>query len=280
MTTYKHVIDLLPDFLMGTFGESERNAIQSHLQSCLECRQEYESLSALWKSLGTLPEEKPNPVMQERFYVMLEAYQHGIQHGESKLSIAHVYEAFNRWVERWWPKQPAFQLGISVGVLVVGLLIGARLTGVAEQGTQGTTTEIAQLRGEVQAMSRLLAVSLMQQQSASERLRGVSMSSQMAQPDQQLIAALLKALNYDSSVNVRLAAIDALANYPDDSNVRQGIILSLVQQKSPMVQVALVDLLVRLQEKQSKELFQRMLKDETLNVAVKTRVQDALKQLL
>ena len=56
----------------------------------------------------------------------------------------------------------------------------------------------------------MFALSLLQQQSASDRLRGVSYSYQMDKGDVQIREALLETLNSDSSVDVRLAAVDAL----------------------------------------------------------------------
>ena len=45
---------------------------------------------------------------------------------------------------------------------------------------------------------------MMQDQSPSARMRGVTYSEQMAQPDPQVQQALLHAVNHDSNVNVRL----------------------------------------------------------------------------
>ena len=60
-------------------------------------------------------------------------------------------------------------------------------------------------------MRQLVALSLMQQQSASERLRGVSWAYQRGTIRREVLAALVSAVNHDTNVNVRLAAVDALA---------------------------------------------------------------------
>jgi hypothetical protein len=51
------------------------------------------------------------------------------------------------------------------------------------------------------------------QQSASERLRGVSWANQVESSDGQVLAALLDSVNHDPNVNVRLAAADALRTF-------------------------------------------------------------------
>ena len=59
-------------------------------------------------------------------------------------------------------------------------------------------------------MRQMVALSLMQEQSASERLRGVSWAMPRAVDDTEVLSALLTTVNQDPNVNVRLAAVDAL----------------------------------------------------------------------
>jgi len=101
----------------------------------------------------------------------------------------------------------------------------------------------------------------------------------VSQPDPQVLSALLQVLDYDPNANVRLAAVDALQQFSDQSMVRQGLVQALTRQSSPLVQIALIDLLVQIQEKRSVDTFKRMIADENLNDAVKQRAERALKQL-
>ncbi|MBF8248054.1 MAG: HEAT repeat domain-containing protein [Bacteroidetes bacterium] len=278
MTTSKHVMELLPDFLMGSFNEHEREEIQSHLKSCPECRQEFESLSMVWNSLGTLPDQKPSHAMRERFYSMLSAYEQGVRHAETKSSFI---TAMNGWVERIWPKQPAIQFVTAMLLFLVGGLIGTRIDQSTETTVERTTdNELAELRGEVQAMTRMLTVSLLQQQSASERLRGVSMSYRLEGGDIELSGALLNTLKYDPSPNVRLAALEALAGLLDQDRVRKELIQSLPKQTSPMLQIAMADLMVQMQDPGSKPALQLLLRNPNIDKTVRKRIEDSIKQIL
>ncbi len=278
MDTNKHVIDLLPDFLAGTFDESDRNAIQSHLQSCSSCRQEFESLSTLWNTLGVLPDAKPGPQVRQRFNAMLAAYEQGIRHASSRASMLSRLDAF---IGRLWPQRPAFQFGIAVLMLMLGGIVGSRIDRTTEPAsTTQTSVEIAQLHGEVQTIRGMLAVSLMQQQSASDRLKGVNMSSRIVEKDPRVTKSLLDALRYDPSVNVRLAALDALEGAMDESDVRKALVASLPQQSSPLVQLAMVELVVEARDKESLEVLGKMEKDPKLNDVVRKKVQQGIKQLL
>src|SRR5678810_726677 len=100
-------------------------------------------------------------------------------------------------------------------------------------------------------MRQMVALSLMQQQSASERLKGVNWSYQLQQPGNDVLRALLDTLIHDSNVNARLATVDALRQFGDKPVVRRGLIDAMTRGDSPMVRVALIDLAVDLQEKES-----------------------------
>ena len=278
MDINKHVTDLLPDFLAGTFDEMDRTAIQSHLQSCSSCRQEFESLSTLWNSLGVLPDAKPGPQVRQRFNAMLAAYEQGIQHASSRASLLSRLDAF---VGQVWPQRPAIQFGIAIMMLMLGGIIGSRMDHATEPtSTTQTSVEIAQLHGEVQTIRGMLAVSLMQQQSASDRLKGVNMSSRIVEKDPRVTKSLLDALRYDPSVNVRLAALDALSDAMDESDVRKTLVAALPSQSSPLVQLAMVELVVEARDRESLDVLGKMEKDPKLNDVVRKKVQQGIKQLL
>jgi len=73
-------------------------------------------------------------------------------------------------------------------------------------------------------MKQMVMLSLLKQQSASERLRGVNWSYQIEQPDEQVLSALLRALDSDPNVNVRLAAVDALQQFARRALVKKGLL--------------------------------------------------------
>jgi hypothetical protein len=61
--------------------------------------------------------------------------------------------------------------------------------------------------------------------------------------------------------------------------VKQGLIQSLTRQKSPLVQISLIDLMVALQERRSLQILRQLTNDEKLNQAVRQRAEWGLKQL-
>jgi len=74
-------------------------------------------------------------------------------------------------------------------------------------------------------------------------------------------------------------ALEALTQYASDASVRERLVKSLAVQDSPMVQVALADVMVQLQEKRSVKELRILLKKEGLNDLVKNKIEQTIKDL-
>jgi len=203
---------------------------------------------------------------------MLEAYRHGIDHARSRSWWQHL----NSWMVGWWPRQPVLQFGIALAVLIAGVFVGRNL-----QREQPATAnaEIVELRAELAQTRQMVALSLMQQESASERLKGVNWSYQLQRPGREVLTALLDTLMHDPNVNVRLATLDALRQFGDQPVVRRGVVEAMSRQESPLVQIALIDLAVDLHEKESVPALRDLTQDEKANEAVRQRARKGLVEL-
>jgi hypothetical protein len=265
--------DLLADYLAGELAEKTLSDAQEHLAGCATCRDELESLSAIWTKLGVLPKEQPSAALRSRFYDMLEAYKEGL---EKSGTAARLYHSIPVWLSRLMPRHPAYQIALALVLIVAGLGSGYLLN---IRSRSAARTELAGLRQEVDEMRRTVAVSLLKQASPSERLMGVSWSSRLDRPGDEIISALLETLDHDSNVNVRLAAVDALYLFYDHPEVKERLVHSLARQRSPLVQLSLIDLLVGIRERRAAEALERLIQDERLNPKVKKRAELGLAQL-
>lgn len=266
-----HVQDRLAEYLTDDLSRKERAEIDAHLQGCTLCREEYDTLLRLWSKLGALPEEQPSETVRMRFSSMLEVYQEGLRDAPASSGMLAMV---NRALEKFWPAQPAAQVGLAALLLLIGIFAGSRFPSAADD-----RSEITQLRGEVRHMGQLLAISLLSQQSASERLRGVASTYQMDQPDEQVVSALLRALKFDPNVNVRLAAIDALEKFVSDPAVGREVLETLPRESSPLVQIALIDVLIQEKVRQSAEVLKSMAADPSVDNSVKQKIASGLKEL-
>lgn len=207
---------------------------EHHLDECGQCREEFATMTRTWRAMSEWPEQEPGPNVRARFYQMLEAYDEGRRDAQ----------AVKRSAWSFWPKLPAVQFAAAAAMLVVGLGVGLWMS-----SRNGASQEVAGLKSEVQNMRQLVALSLLQQQSASDRLRGVTYSYRVESSDTEVLSALLRTMKTDSNVNVRLATVDALRQFGDSPVARRGIAQSLGRQDSPLVQVALLGLIGDLHDK-------------------------------
>jgi HEAT repeat protein len=139
---------------------------------------------------------------------------------------------------------------------------------------------VAALRDEVRGMRQTVALSLLSQPSAVQRLEGVSYTQQVDRPDNRTLSALVETLNGDPNVNVRLAAVDALYLFRDAPGVKESLTASLAIQQAPLVQVALIDLLVEVRESRAAEALKALIAGGKLDPAVKERAEQGLKELI
>jgi HEAT repeat protein len=139
---------------------------------------------------------------------------------------------------------------------------------------------LAQLRDEVTSLRHMVVLTLLRQPSASDRLQGVSLSSCVSQPDQMVLSALLQALNSDPNVNVRVAAVEALGPFAAQAMVKQGLLRSLATDTSPVVQIELIDTMVRLREKESIPILKQIAQNAGVDQTVRHQAEWAVRQLI
>jgi hypothetical protein len=263
-----------PDYLTGDLTADTVTAIQAHVATCESCRQELEELTGTWTQLGILAEEQPGPNLRKNFYTMLASYQEAL---ESKPPLKKKFFDFFKIKglgTQPWFRRPVFQLALGLLILVTGFMTGS-LFHFSKQSSR----EMTLLRQQNQEFRQQLALVYLNQSSPSQRLKGLTWSSQLKNPADETLEALLYTLNHDSNVNVRLSAVDALYLFTGHPLVKQGLLDSLQNQTSPLVQIALIDLIADMREKQAIKSLKELLKNDKLNPAVKERAKASLEYL-
>jgi len=230
----------------------------------------------LWQKLALLPQEQPGPELRARFKAMQDAYEEG--RWEHRQLVKERRNIFSGFLSGGWLRMPAAGLAWAVLLLVVGFVAGH-----AVNTSNPSDQQMAKLQSELSDTRRLVTLSLLQQQSASERIQAIaqatawSMTEQHADP--KVLAALLHTLAADRSVDVRLAAVDALGRYSNRPEVRKGVIDALQPQQSPLVQVALIDMIVEWKDASGVQQLKKMQQDPSVNPEVRERAEWGIRQL-
>jgi hypothetical protein len=264
----EQIAELLPDYLEGSLHPDQRRDVEAHLAECANCSEEV----LLWQKLSLLPVDEPSPRSRARFEAMLQAYQAG---RSNQPGSSPEWRKRASWNFVDWLRSPLGTLAYGVALLAIGLLAGLRVGSPKGSPSQ----ELADMRSQLANMKQLVVLSMLQQQSASARLEGVTWSTRDQQLDPKVLSALLHTLRYDQSVDVRLAALDALSRHSAQPQVRTTVVNALQDQQSPLMQVALIDQLVEWHDREAAPNLEKLRQSPNLNPTVRQHADWAIGKL-
>lgn len=252
---------LIIDYIDDNLSPEERRLVEEELGRSADAQKLYAELQAVMSAMAEAPPLQPASRLEKRFRATLKE-QNTHQSGSRTIF-------FKPWLYR-----AAAAVAL---VAVAGFLINR----YNEQSQQ-----LADMRLEVEETRRQLAETkevmmdmLGNELSASQRMKGVQVALRVRKADDEIVKALSNTMLTDPSTNVRLAALEALAKFSDDPQVKSSLIGSLSAQTDPMVQIALIRLLVEMKEKSVVDDLQKMVKDEALMQAVKDEAYSGILKL-
>ncbi|MEX0647257.1 MAG: HEAT repeat domain-containing protein [Balneolaceae bacterium] len=259
--------DLITGHLQGTLNAEDQQNFQNLIDEGTIKAQDINEMEMLYEQLEDIETPEPGENMKSRFYTMLESEINKQQKSFSSLLKSWIIRLQNSFEFR--------RMVFTTAVFCIGLLIGYSYTSLSTQDEQ-----IERLTDEVSQMREMMMISLLNNSSPTERLRAVNISTEIHSADNRVVEALLKTLNSDPNVNVRIAAVDALIRHAANPEVRRGMVRSITAQDSPVVQVALADAMLVLQEKQSVEEFRKLLEKNGLDSNVRSKLENTIVALI
>lgn len=255
----KRIDELIGKYNEGLADPDEVKQLEALLEAGLVDLTSLRELHNLNSKIQKLIVPQPSLELDTRFYKALADEKKAGK--QTKISIPTLSSL--------WPR-----IAAAAGFILVGFMVG--------YWTQSSNDrqEVSALTEQVSELKEMMMLSLLEKESASQRLRAVSLTSEMDQVSSRVTDALFTTLNQDENVNVRLAALEALTPYVKQSQVRTGLIESIGNQNSPLVQIALAELMVSLQEKKSVDALKELMQRESTPKEVKKKISESINVLI
>ncbi len=257
----------LIDLIRGKKNPEETKKGASGFEEAGIDANELESIRKISHLIDSVPVEEPSTDMDRKFYEMLENERNYTS--TSGKSLSH---------KKWFQASP-FSAGLRIAAGIALFLLGWFMASWSGQSLR-SGREMADLSDRLTDLKETLVLTMMQQNSTVERIKAVNMANEFNNADERIIQSLLGALNHDDNDNVRLLSLEALIRYSNNPAVREGLVASIRNQSSPMIQLRLAEVMVALNERKAAPEFQKILTNADLNYSVRNKINEAVTVLL
>ena len=256
---------LMEEYLLDDLEGSKSKEFEQHLANCEKCRQEFEKYEKFIGAFEYLPDYKPEKDTFPEFQALINSEKNNIP----DISEKNYKQLF---IRRLMP----VAIAASVVLFVLGFFTGKQSSTVRMQSQQ-----ILAMQEEIRENRKLVMLTMLEQQSASKRIMGANYAEQFDNLEPEIVNALVHALNYDKSDNVRLEALEVLTKFaPEDNLIMTELIESIDKQDNPIMQVSLINIMVYNKEKKSIEKLQKLIEADNTTLEVKEYAKQGLTALL
>ena len=252
---------LLIDYIDENLNEADRKRVEQELTSNSEAYALYKQLKEVMSAMDRSASLEPNPRLRKIFAEVI--------HDEIRMQKSQKVMVMHPVI---------YRVAAAIAFLVVAGIGGYYVVQNQKQQDE-QARELAKVKQEMEATKQMMLAMVNNDQSASQRISGVSVAYKLEKADDEIVKVLVKTMHEDPNTNVRLAALEALGKFQSEPEVRQALIQSLSVQKDPMVQIALIQLLVTMKEKGVVKDLERLTKDKTIMKAVKDEAYSGILKL-
>lgn len=248
---------LIIDYIDNKLNSVDKEKIEQELMRNPEAYKLYEQLKEVMQVMDRAARLEPSNKLKTGFEAML----NGEVVSEKKTKTIFFTPTM-------------YRVAAAIALLILGVSIAYWVNRYNAQ-----QREIAELQQQMKATKDLMMMMLGNEQSASKRIQGVNVAYDIVKADNEIVNALVKTMNSDPNSNVRLAALEALGKFIDDPTVRKALIESLPKQQDPIVQISLIQLMVKMKEKSVLKELQRIVDDAETMKAVKDEAYSGIMKL-
>lgn len=261
-----HVTDFLPEYLDEELELSQKRQVEDHLKVCSYCQKELQELEMLFGAFENEKTLEPSANLQAKFDQILEDEK-------ERISEEVPRENFSK-NKRSYPLSYFLKIAAGIALLVCSYLLGKY------QQDQKFGSELSTLVEENREIKQTAMLAMLENTSASKRIQGVSYFEEFSNPDEDIIEALANRMHFDENRNVRLTAVEALGKFTTSENVKKSFITALKAEKDPVIQIAIIQTLVRIQEKKAIEPMKSLMANEETEPFVKDQIKTLLPTII
>lgn len=247
----------LIDYIEENLTKEESLEIKKHINACTTCQKEVNEMQLIFGVINKDLEETPSENLKLNFEALLNE--------EKKQAKIIPLQSKTNWKSH-------IRIAASILIVVSAFLIGKY------QSSSGISQLSLAEQQKIKQENQVLA--LLENQSASQRILAVSNAEKFSENDTKIIDALINKLFNDENVNVRLAAAEALSKFSTLEKVKAALIKSLETEKTPSMQIELIQILGNIQEKRALEPMRELLENEETPNYVKQELQYNIPNLL
>ncbi len=240
---YEEIQEKLVDFLDQSLPEQEMKEIQEHIDQNAELAHEVEEMKKLFFDMTEEEMEEPSPSLRMNFEEML---------ATEKAKTTKVISLQER--TSW---KPYIRVAASILIVVSAFLIGR----ISLQKKENINPEVANILTKLNSHS------------ASQRIAALNSSETLETENTKIIDALIDRLLNDEKPSVRLAAVEALSKFSSLEMVKKAFLTSLRTDKDPAIQIELIQVLAKIQEKRALSPMKKLLDNENVPEYVKKEIQ-------
>ena len=280
----KEVQAVLIEYLDQSLDPGVAAVVKKHIEGCAACQQEAQEIQEMLVTMKASPIEMPSRALRENFNTLLQSEQNMLTMTslieDEEAGADGVGAAGGRGSKMRVTRLLPFSSVAWKAAAAIILLVGGAWIGTIFQAKKDTQPDqLSALQKEVKEMKQVLLFSLIDDESASQRIKAVSYTEEMSNPNEPVIDALINTLNNDKNANVRLASLYSLARWADIRTVRDSLVLSLGKQTEPIVQIVLINLLAEKREIRAIAPMRAILSNDKALKEVKEAAQKGLRVL-
>ncbi len=237
--------------VMGHLDDRRAAQLRQALRSDIELRDMHDQYDALTDDVERLPLSEVPAEVPARFEQWLRSQ----------------VEADQRHARRPWTLVRLAKYGVAASVLVLaGWFLGTYF---------GSDHRDAL----VQEGSKAALMQLISTESPTNRIKGINESYAIKKMDREVGEALIKLLINDESINVRLAAVDAMRQHSGERRIKDGLLRALESEQQPIVQISIINALVGMDETRAKATLENLIEKEDTPDFVKDEARLGLTRL-